>query len=73
MVNPTVVEPVHQSVARGTRQYETLLRIAQGALVICVECQQEIDLQHDNSEIFKHARFVQAELARPDLHGKPKC
>ena len=49
------------------RQYETILRIAQGAPVVCVECRQEIDLQHDNSEIFNDTvAFVQAELARQE-------
>ena len=56
-------EPV-RCVACGGRQYETLFRIAQGTPVICVECRQEIDLQHDNSESFKHAVLVQTELAR---------
>jgi hypothetical protein len=55
-------------VACGSRQYETLCRIAQGMHVICVECRQKIDLQHDNSEIFNHAVFVQAEQARWDQH-----
>jgi hypothetical protein len=55
-------------VACGTRQYETLLRIAQGAPVVCVECRQEIDLQHDNSEIFNDTvAFVQAELRGRNL------
>jgi hypothetical protein len=54
-------------VACGTRQYETLLRMAQGAPVVCVECRQEIDLQHDNSEIFNDTvAFVQAEPARQE-------
>ena len=59
-------EPVRCTVC-GSRQYETLLRIAQGAPVTCVECHQDIDLPHDNSEIFAHVlAFVQSELARRD-------
>ena len=57
-------EPVHCA-ACGSRQYETMLRIAEGAPVTCIECQQDIDLAHDNSEMFARVlTFVQSELAR---------
>jgi hypothetical protein len=51
--------------ACGSQQYETLLRIAQGLPVTCVECHRDIDLPNDNSEIFAIiVTFVQSELAR---------
>ena len=57
-------EPVHCA-ACGSRQYETMLRIAEGAPVTCIECQQDIDLAHDNSDAFARVlTFVQSELAR---------
>ena len=57
-------EPV-RCAACGSRQYETMLRIAEGAPVTCVECQQDIDLPRDNSETFARVlTFVQSELAR---------
>jgi hypothetical protein len=57
-------EPV-RCAACGSRQYETMLRIAEGAPVTCVECQQDIDLPRDNSETFARVlTFVQSEQAR---------
>ena len=56
-------EPV-RCVACGSRQYETLFRIAQGTPLICVECGQVIDLQRDNSVIFRQAVLFQTKLAR---------
>jgi hypothetical protein len=51
--------------ACGSQQYETLLRIAEGTPMSCVECHQDIDLAHDNSETFARVLpFVQSELAR---------
>ena len=44
-------EPV-RCAACGSRQYETMLRIAESAPVTCVECQQDINLAQDNSETF---------------------
>jgi hypothetical protein len=59
-------EPV-RCAACGSRQYETMLRVAEGAPVTCIECQQDIDLAHDNSETFARVlTFVQSELARPN-------
>jgi hypothetical protein len=47
--------------ACGSQQYETLLRISQGAPVVCVECRQDIDLPHDNPETFSSTvAFVQS-------------
>jgi hypothetical protein len=51
-------------VACDSQQYETMLRIAQGTPVVCVECRQEIDLPHDNADTFNNTvAFVQSELA----------
>ena len=54
-------EPV-RCVACGSQQYETLLRIAQGTPITCVECRQGIDLPRDNPEIFASTvAFVRSE------------
>jgi hypothetical protein len=41
--------------ACGSQQYETLLRISQATALICVECQQSIDLPRDNASTFSNA------------------
>jgi hypothetical protein len=56
--------------ACGSRQYETMLRIAEGAPVTCVECHQDIDLAHDNS-VARVLTFVQSELAGRDGMALP--
>src|SRR6516165_3882 len=51
--------------ACGSHQYETLLRIARGTPVTCIECRQDIDLPRDNAEIFASTvAFVREEHLR---------
>jgi hypothetical protein len=55
--------------ACGSEQQETMLRIAQGTPVVCVECRQEIDLPNDNSETFSEmvASWRESWLGRQTL------
>jgi hypothetical protein len=51
--------------ACDSQQYETMLRIAQGTPIVCIECRNEIDLPHDNAETFGNTiAFVRSEFAR---------
>jgi hypothetical protein len=48
--------------ACGSQQYSTLLRIFQARPLICVACEQKIDLPHDNRMTFNRAvKFVESE------------
>ncbi len=50
----------------GSRQYETISRIAQGGAVTCVECVSEINLERDNSAVFASAlSFVKSVRETP--------
>ena len=62
MVDTCAVFKLPVRCACGSEQYETLLRISQAKPVVCVECQQSIDLPRDNSAIFSDAvAFVEGQ------------